>query len=191
MADDDTKVTRIRAKKNDDDGEEKESSAGHIATKYSKAPELAALAAKLIPSPGLALSDLADAKIAYEWTTGKQIGCGGFVSASLWPARMKPWGRFDLLLMMSVAQWQNATARVKEAALAHGLSHFVRSERGVWSIEQHPLEEFGPIAKRYGAWNEGGRVVIEQITWFTEQERKHAYNDTTGGNGGNLDKAAE
>lgn len=72
MAGEDDKVTDIgsrRGKKQDEGSEEsaeKESSAGHVATKYSKAPELAAYAAKLIPSPGLALSDLADAKIAYE-----------------------------------------------------------------------------------------------------------------------------
>lgn len=180
-----TSIDDKRAKK--DEAE----SGGHVATKYSKAPGLAAYAAKLIPSPGLGLSDLADAKIAYEWTTAKQIGCGGFVSASLWPPKMKPWGKFDLLVMMSVAQWEAASERVKQAALAHGLSHFVRSERGVWSIEQHPLEEFGPIAKRFGAWNEGGKIVIEQITWFTENERKHAYSDTATSSGNGHEKAAD
>lgn len=104
---------------------------------------------------------------------------------------MRPWGKFDFLIMVSVAQWQSANERVKNAALAHGLSHCVRSERGVWSIEQHALEEFGPIAKRFGAWNEGGRIVIEQITWFTENERKHAYNDTATGNGNGSEKAAD
>lgn len=168
---DDKKVTRISRK----DGDE-EAAVAHVATKYVKAPDLAAIADKLIPSPGLALSHLSAAKIAYEFTTAKQIGCAGFGSASLWPAWARPWGRYDFRIMVSRPQFDAASDRARLAGVAHLLTHLDQSERGVWTIAPHDYEDFGTVAARFGAWYEGGKVVAEQLRLLDEKGRADTYN---------------
>lgn len=180
---DDEKVTRIRRGKGKEAGVEEEGAVAHVATKYVKAPELSALADKLIPSPGLALTHLLGAKVAYEFTTAKQIGCGGFGSASLWPAWARPWGKYDFRIMVSRPQFDSASERQKMAAMAHLLTHLDQSERGVWTLAPHDYEDFGTVAARFGAWYEGGKVVAEQLRMFDTRGRADTFSGDATGNG--------
>lgn len=129
------------------------------ATRHAKAPEVERVANELIPSPGMALSHLRDQKILFLFSTAKQIGCNGFVATRLFPAWARTLGKFDFLLVVSKNQWDNAPERVRLAAVAHGLSHCEISDRGAATIAHHDYEDFGTVAKRYGAWSEGGRIV--------------------------------
>jgi len=167
--DDDGKVTRIRRGKGKEAGTDEEGPVAHVATKYTKAPEVATLADKLIPSPGLGLGHLAQAKIAFVFSSAKQLGCAGFGSASLWPAAMRPFGRYDFRLLVSRVQWDTNDERVKAAAIAHLLAHCEQSERGVYTIARHDYEDFSRVAKRYGAWYEGARQVAQQLRLIDDE----------------------
>jgi len=133
------------------------------ATRHAKAPEVESVAGELIPSPGLALTHLRDQKILYLFTTAKQIGCNGFAATRLFPAWARPLGRFDFLIVVSKIQWDNAPERVRLAGVAHALSHCEISDRGAATIAHHDYEDFGLVAKRFGAWSEGGRIVAKQL----------------------------
>jgi hypothetical protein len=115
------------------DEDEKEEKAPSEPTRYTKAPELSAIADRLIPSPGLGLGHLAGSKIAFEFTTAKQIGCNGVISAGLWPARMRPWGKYDFLIMASRFQFDASDARIcgQGNGPSHRLLHLGAEARGV------------------------------------------------------------
>lgn len=138
--------------------------------RHAKAPEVAAIADELIVSPGLALKSLADQKIAYLWTSAKSIGCNGFVTTRLWPAWARPFGKFDFLILVSRYQWDQADARMRQAAVAHALSHCGLTEKSVPMIEAHDYEDFGTVAKRFGAWSEGGRIVAKQLRLLDDEK---------------------
>lgn len=170
------KVTRIpRQSREKVDKQANEATRGEVsATRHAKAPELATIADRLIVSPGLALGHLQGMKIAYEFTTQKSIGCNGFIAARLWPAWARPWGQYDFLVIAAKIQFDNAPERVREAAIAHALSHCEQTERGVATIAKHDYEDFGTVAKRYGAWSEGGRIV--QLRLLEREGKDDAYS---------------
>lgn len=144
--------------------------AAESSTRHAKAPEVEAIANRLIPSPGLALGHLTQQKVAYLFTTAKQIGCNGFASSRLFPAWARVFGKFDFLIIVSKMQWDNAPERIREAAVAHALSHCELTERSVPTIAHHDYEDFGTVAKRYGAWSEGGRVVAKQLRLIDDEK---------------------
>lgn len=151
--------------------EEKQES---TAARHAIAKDVERVADSLIPSPGLALAHLANHKILYLFSTAKQLGCNGMVAARLYPAWARPIKPFEFILVVSQIQWQNAPERVRLAAVAHGLSHFQISERGAASLSQHDYEDFATVAKRYGAWSEGGRIV--QLKLVERGESPDAYS---------------
>ena len=185
------RIPRAKKGKGKEAGVEEEAIRSERAgARHAKAPEVALIADALIPSPGLALKSLMDRKIAYLFTSAKTIGCNGFVTTRLWPAWARPYGKFDFLILVSKFQWDQADARMRQAAVAHALSHCDLSEKGVPMLADHDYEDFGTVAKRFGAWSEGGRIVAKQLRLLDDERdtfaRVEARADgivTTNGNG--------
>jgi hypothetical protein len=166
-----TKMPRRPRAKGKESGTEDEQpiQSERAGARHAKAPEVQAIADALIPSPGLALKQLAQAKIAYIFTSAQTTGCNGFVTSRLWPAWARPFGKFDFLVMVSKFQWDQADERMKQAAVAHALSHFDYTEKGVPQRSDHDYEDFGTVAKRFGAWSEGGRIVAKQLRLLDDE----------------------
>jgi hypothetical protein len=137
--------------------------------RHAKAPEVAKIADTLIPSPGLGLKTLEGKKIAYLFSSAKTIGCNGFVATRIFPAWARVFGKFDFLIVVSKFQWDQADERMRQAAIAHALSHAGYSEKGVPERADHDYEDFGLVAKRFGAWSEGGRLVAKQLRLLDDE----------------------
>jgi len=53
--------------------------------------------------------------------------------------------------------WEKANETQKEALLFHELSHIGYQERNdniIWKINDHDINEFNEVVKRYGAWDD-------------------------------------
>ena len=144
--------------------------------KYSSAPEVQELAAKLINDHH---SHLTEARIVYLFRNGKWAKKGKTMlgQAKLAAEDARFIGQYDFVVIINMIAWNNASAAVREALVDHELSHCEcetdRAGNKKWNIADHDVQEFVSIVRRHGLWADDlarlakaaaeGPVVTEDI----------------------------
>ena len=59
----------------------------------------------------------------------------------------------EAVIWVNQKVWVQLEPREREAILAHELCHFGENDNGDVKVIEHDVEEFGFVARHYGAWN--------------------------------------
>lgn len=123
--------------------------------KYTHAPEVEELAAKLINDHH---SHLAEARIKYLFRNGKwqSKGKSTLGKAKLAAEDARFLGQYDFIIMISTDAWNSAVPAYREALVDHELQHLDCAEDKAgnkkWSIQDHDVQEFVSVVRRHGLW---------------------------------------
>jgi len=128
---------------------------------------------------------LAEAKICYLVRTGewKKKGKDVFGKAERVSQKNKYLTGYDFIITISNRAWTMAPdERFKEALLDHELTHCCKDEdkegNPKWYIQDHSVEDFNSVIRRYGLWDASLRIFIDayhehkQISMFDNEEKK-------------------
>jgi hypothetical protein len=148
---------------------------------YRDAPEdLKTMAAKLISEFH---GGLAEAKICYLVRTGewKKKGKDVFGRAEVVSKKHKHLTGYDFIITIGLRCWNVAEEDFKRALLDHELTHCCKDEdkegNPKYYIQDHSVEDFNAIIRRYGLWDSSLRLAInafhehEQVTMFDEKKK--------------------
>lgn len=151
-------------------------SAGPDEGKYSEAPEVQRIAARLI-SDETRLGHLAEARVSYLLREGPWISKGSVVMGKVYV--MDERARFntglDAQVIINRQVWDEADETQQEALVAHELCHIEKDVdnrgRSRYWLANHDLEEFSWIVRRYGIWDDSLRKFFAAFE-NGETERK-------------------
>jgi len=144
--------------------------------KYSDAPEVQEVAAKLISNEAH-FSHLAEARISYlfrqePWTSK---GCIVMGKAYAMDERARHNTDLDLQIVINQQVWECADETQREALVAHELCHFEKDidnqGRPRYALVNHDLEEFRYMVKCYGAWDDSLRKFLD--AYQAGEEERH------------------
>ena len=136
---------------------------------YHEDPDVAAIANDLMARHETRFWHLRQFRIAYVMVTGKDKEPSGTETlgrAVKAPPLWRALTGFDAVLWVLERTWSRMPPLEREALIAHELSHFGTTEKGDLRIEPHDLEEFAFVARHYGPWDEGFRLVDAQLQAF-------------------------
>lgn len=150
---------------------------------FRDAPDdLKMMAAKLITEHH---SGLAEAKICYLVRTGewKKKGKDVLGRAEIVSKKHKLLTGYDFIITISLRAWNTAPdEKFKTALLDHELTHCFKDEdkegNPKYSIQEHSVEDFNSIIRRYGLWDQALRLAInaynehKQVSMFDGKEKK-------------------
>lgn len=135
--------------------------------KYSDAPEVQSIAARLISCREY-FGHLAEARISYLFRFGPWTSKGSLVMgrAYVMNERQRFNTDLDLQIIINREVWEHADETQREALVAHELCHFEAMDPDPqgnprWRSANHDLEEFSYIVRHYGLWGESLRQFIQ------------------------------
>ncbi|HHY95891.1 MAG TPA: hypothetical protein GX513_12925 [Firmicutes bacterium] len=129
--------------------------------KYRLAPEVEAIARRLIPEHH---KHLATAHIAYIMAESLPARNGKTPMAKAQKASeaQNLLHGYDFVITVNKKAWDMLTPQQCEALVDHELAHCGLGENG-WTIWAHDVEEFAAVIKRHGLWHEGARVFAKAV----------------------------
>ena len=132
--------------------------------KWEAAPEVEKIAIQCI---GDHHSHLVEANIKYlfrrgKWSSQDRETWGKAYKAS---DRDKFLSGYDFILAINITVWSQLKGDQRIALVDHELSHCSRGDddkagNPMWYIRGHDLEDFVPVVRRYGPWNEDARRYL-------------------------------